>query len=126
MLKDIILLLIPIFLIHIITMYQFMPPEYSRGAFWIMDIYLFFLVIFSFRIVTNRYKKERDRFVKIFMTHSVVKVFGVLIFLSTWLVLDVGLSRPMLLHFLILLVPVLFIDTYSLIKMVKLRFDEKE
>ncbi len=109
-----------LFIIHVMLVLFVLPPVYALSKFWLIYLFLVPLTLGGLYFIHRASKKTDNSVSKGFFIYMVVKMILVLLFFTPWLIYKDEFSRPIVYQFFLVFFPLLFMETYVLIKLVNL------
>jgi general stress protein CsbA len=116
-LRPVLILSSAIFIIHLALLFLALPPVYFASKFWLIYLFLVPLTLAGIYFIQKKHLADSKSVGKNFFIYMIAKMVLTLLFLSPWLVYKDEFSRPMVYQFFAIFFPLLFMETFVLIKL---------
>jgi peptidoglycan/LPS O-acetylase OafA/YrhL len=116
--KPVMLVSILLFAIHAVLVFAVLPPLYAQSYFWLIHLFLIPMTLGALFFIVRANEKNPKSVGKSFFIYIVIKMVLIFAFLSPWLITKNDFSRPMVYQFFAVFFPLLFMETFVLIKLV--------
>ena len=103
--------------VHIALVFFALPPIYVASKFWLIHLFLTPLTVIAIYLIQKGYAKNSKSVGKNFFVYMIAKMLLTFVFLSPWLLTKDEFSRPMVYQFFAIFFPLLFMETFVLIKL---------
>lgn len=112
--------------LHFLVANFVLPKEYAQ--FQILYIYLFLggLSLAGMAAIFAIQKNDKSLIGKGFLAFTILKMVGALLFLVPWLTNQDEFTRPFVYQFFAVFFPVLFVETYLILRLLKINEAQKE
>ena len=107
-----------ILIIHSLLIFLTLPPVYFASKFWLIHLFLTPLTLVGIYFIQKKHAIDSKSVGKNFFIYMIAKMVLTLLFLSPWLMYKDEFSRPMVYQFFAIFFPLLFMETFVLIKLV--------
>jgi len=122
--KPILALISVLAFVHVLLAQNVLPDLYQRSNYWLIYVYMVPLTIMAQYYLVREFKKSKGSLGKNFMIYMVIKTVTSIMFLSPWLFNKDEFSRPIVYQFFLLFFPVLFIETWMLVRLLNDKFSK--
>ncbi len=113
-----------ILIIHLMLLFLALPPVYLASKFWLIHLFLTPLTLVAIYFIQQRHATDSKSVGKNFFIYMIAKMLLTLLFLSPWLIYKDEFSRPMVYQFFAIFFPLLFMETFVLIKLLNPKIPE--
>ncbi|MFT5778697.1 MAG: hypothetical protein ACI837_001653 [Crocinitomicaceae bacterium] len=116
--KPVLILSLALLAIHVTLVFAALPPIYVQSYFWLIYLFLIPMTVGALFFIVKAKVKKPKSVGKSFFIYMVIKMLLILGFLTPWLITKTDFSRPMVYQFFAVFFPLLFMETYVLVKLV--------
>ncbi|MFT5861039.1 MAG: hypothetical protein ACI865_003157 [Flavobacteriaceae bacterium] len=111
---------VALFGVHLALITYKLPAIYGESQFWLIYVFMVPMTLGALFIIVKKSKNSPVAVGKGFFIYMSVKMILIMLFLSPWLFFKDESTRPMVYQFFLVFFPLLFTETYVLIKLVNL------
>lgn len=122
----VIALSLALFAIHIALIKFKLPPVYGQSQFWLIYAFMIPMTVGAIYFIVKMSKNSPISVGKGFFIYMSIKMVLIMLFLAPWLFFKDEFSRPMVIQFFAVFFPLLFMETFVLIKLVNLPNNSEE
>ncbi|NRA10376.1 MAG: hypothetical protein HRT57_00300 [Crocinitomicaceae bacterium] len=110
---------------HMAALFLGLPEIYLASKFWMIYLFIIPITLIAIYFIHKSFIKNSKSVAKNFFIYMMVKMIFTFAFLSPWLVWKDEFSRPMVFQFFAIFFPLLFAETFVLVKMLNPKSSEQ-